>query len=124
MELLIIIAANGERHDYSRFIKSKGYGWSREDLDTDKTVRVKSGVLRRQKIGDKRKLSYDVMNMTRDQLAQLDNDLSQSTYTAIYMDLHGKMQKRFYTSSFSATLSDLYDDNGTWDGASFNMIEV
>lgn len=124
MELLIIIAPNGERHDYSKFVKSKGYGWSREDLDSDKTVRVKSGNMRRYKIGTKRKLSYEVMNMTREQLAQLDNDLSQSTYTAIYFDLHGKMQKRFYTSSFSATLSDLYDSDGTWGDASFNMIEV
>lgn len=124
MELLIIIAANGDKHDYSKFVKSKGYGWSREDLDSEKTVRVKDGTMRREKIGTKRKLSYELMNMTRDQLAQLDDDLSQPTYQAIYFDLHGKMQRKFYTSSFSANLADLYDDNGSWEGASFNMIEV
>lgn len=119
MELLII---NG--HDYSRFVKSKGYGWSREDVDSEKTVRVKTGTLRRYKITTKRKLSYDMMNMTREELAQLDDDLSKPTYPATFLDLHGKMTRTFYTSSFSATLSDLYDENGQWEGASFNMIEV
>ena len=124
MELLIIIAKNGAQHDYSKFVKSKGYGWSREDVDSEKTVRVKTGTLRRYKITTKRKLSYELMNMTRAELAQLDDDTSQPTYEAIVLDLHGKMRKKFYTSSFSATLSDLYDENGQWEGASFNMIEV
>lgn len=38
MEVLII---NGT--DYSDFIATKGYGWSRNDLDSDKTTRTKMG---------------------------------------------------------------------------------
>lgn len=119
MELLII---NG--HDYTRFVKDKGYGWSREDIDSEKTVRVKNGRLRRDKIATKRKLTYSLFHMTRQELVQLDNDLSQKTYKATYLDLHGKMTREFYTSSFSSTLSNIYDEEGTWDGAEFNMIEV
>lgn len=119
MDVLII---NG--HDYSRFIQRKGYGWSREDLDSENTKRTKDGKLRRDKITTKRKLSYTLMNMTRTQLAQLDNDLSASTFSATYLDLHGQEKRTFYCSSFSATLGEITDQDGQWEEASFNMIEV
>ena len=51
-----ILKING--HDYSPYVKSKGFGWSREDLDSDKTIRTKNGKMRRHKITTKRKLSY------------------------------------------------------------------
>lgn len=120
MEILII---NG--HDYSRFIESSGYGWSREDLDSDKTTRTKDGKMRRYKITDKRKLSYSMMHMTREELAQLDDDLSPATFSVTYLDLHGAMTKEFYCSSFSATMDmALGEDNELWSRASFNLIEV
>lgn len=119
MEVLII---NG--HDYSRFIEAKGYGWSREDLDSEKTKRTKDGRLRRYKIATKRKLSYKVLWMTRAGLAQLDDDLSQPTFSATYLDLHGIMTKTFYCSSFSADLDAIYDQEGMWSGAAFSLIEV
>lgn len=119
MEVLVI---NG--HDYSGYVESKGAGWSRNDLDSEKTVRTKDGRMRRDKITTKRKLSYTLMNMTREQLAQLDDDLSADTFTATYRDLHGTQTREFYCSSFSATLSDVQDGNDVWKDAAFNMIEV
>ena len=119
MEILII---NG--HNYSHYVERKGYGWSREDLDGENTGRTKDGKMRRDKITTKRKLSYTVMNMSRALLAQLDNDLSLSTFSATYFDLHGKQTRTFYTSSFSCTLNELTDENGEWGGASFSLIEV
>lgn len=119
MEVLVI---NG--HDYSRFIESKGVAWSRNDLDSDKTVRTKDGRMRRDKITTKRKLSYTLMNMTREELAQLDDDLSAATFSATIMDLHGVKTLEFYCSSFSANLDAMYDEDGEWSGATFNMIEV
>ena len=120
MELLIL---NG--HDYSKHIKAKGYGWERNDLDTEKTVRTKDGRLRRDKIGTKRKLRYSVAGLTREQLAQLDDDLSRATFRARFMDLHGAMEREFYCSGFSATLNTVYaDDAGSWEAAEFSMIEV
>lgn len=119
MDILII---NG--HDYSRFIESKGYGWSREDLDGDKAGRTKDGIMRRQKIATKRKLSYTMMNMSREELAQLDDDLSPQQFSVVYHDLHGKMTKTFYCSSFSATMAAGYERGEEWGEATFNLIEV
>lgn len=119
MEILVI---NG--HDYSGKIKRKGVGWSRNDLDSDKTGRTKNGVMRRDKITTKRKLSYELMNMTREELAQLDTDLSAATFTAKYLDLHGVMTKSFYCSTFAATLASVSDTDSEWDSASFSMTEV
>lgn len=119
MDILII---NG--HDYSRFIERKGYGWSRNDLDSENTVRTKDGKMRRDKITTKRKCSYTLMNMTQEELAQLDSDLSESTFSATYLDLHGTQTRTFYCSSFSVTCAECYDDKNVWEGATFNMTEV
>lgn len=119
MEVLII---NG--HDYSRYVERKGVAWSRNDLDSEKTVRTKDGFLRRNKIGTKRKLSYNMVNMSRELLAQLDDDLSAATFGATYLDLHGVMSKSFYCSSFSATLAECSGEDSEWDSATFSMTEV
>ncbi len=120
MELLVI---NG--HNYSGFIQRRGYGWSREDLDGEQTTRTRSGTLRRQKIAEKRKLSYQLTHMSRAELAALDEDLSAATFYATYLDLHGPQTRTFYCSSFSAGLSDVLDgDHEVWHDASFHLIEV
>lgn len=119
MELLTI---NG--HDYSPFVERKGYGWSRNDLDSDKTTRTKDGKMRRHKIAAKRKLSYTMMNMTRSQLAQLDDDLSKATFSARYLDMYGEQTREFYCSSFSASVSDIHGGADMWEGAAFTLIEV
>lgn len=117
-----VLIING--HDYSRFIRRRGYGWSREDLDSENTKRTKDGKLRRDKIATKRKLSYTLMNMTREQFARLDGDLSNPTFSATYLDLHGQQTRTFYCSSFSATLGEITGRDSQWEEASFNMIEV
>ena len=119
MEVLVI---NG--HDYSAKIQSKGVSWSRNDLDSDQTTRTKDGRMRRQKITTKRKLSFTLMNMTQEELAQLDSDLSANTFRAEYLDLHGVMKREFYCSSFSAVLSSVESGSGKWEGATFSMTEV
>lgn len=110
--------------DLSPYIQRKGYGWTRNDLDSEKTTRTKDGRLRRYKITDKRKLQYSLIGMTREELAALDTALSEATFTATYLDLHGVMTKTFYCSSFSATLAEAYDDGEAWEGAEISMIEV
>lgn len=119
MEILTI---NG--HDYSKYIKQKGVGWARNDLDSEKTTRTKDGRLRRQKITTKRKLTFTMFHMSRDTLSQLDSDLSAQTFRATYMDLHGTQTREFYCSSFSATLSDVQNGVDIWEGASFSLIEI
>ena len=117
-EILII---NG--HDWSRLIESKGYGWTRNDLDGSNAGRPKNGLMRRDKIGTKRKLSFTTMPAPRETLAQLDDDLSDTFFTATYLDLHGVMTRTFYCSSFETSLAEAGDGYETWLSASFNIIE-
>lgn len=120
MDLLII---NG--HDYSKFVKNTGYGWGRSDLDSSQTTRTKDGTLRRDKITTKRKVTYEAIGMTRAQLAQLDDDLSQTTFTATYMDLHGQMTRTFYCANFNASLTTTKrDDENSWKSDPFTITEV
>lgn len=119
MEVLII---NG--NDYSSAIEAKGYGWSRNDLDSENTTRTKDGRMRRDKITTKRKLSYTTRSIPRNMLARLDNDLNKTTCTVKYLDLHGIRTSEFYCSSMECTLEQAADDNEVWGGATFNLIEV
>lgn len=116
-----ILVING--HDWSRLIEYKGYGWSRNDLDSADTGRPKTGLMRRDKVGTKRKLTFKTMPASRETLAQLDDDLSQKFFSATYLDLHGVMTKTFYCTEFSLSLAQVGDDYEDWQSASFNMIE-
>ena len=109
--------------DYSKHIERQGMTWTRNDIDTDKTVRTKDGKIRRDKIGTKRKLTFKLIHMNRQELAALDDALSATFYDATYMDLHGVQTRRFYTSEFTSTLESMYSNDGEWGEAEFNMIE-
>ena len=120
MDILII---NG--HNYSRCIRRRGYGWSREDLDGEQTVRTRSGTLRRQKLCEKRRLRYQLAGMSRTELAALDEDLSAPTFQATYLDLHGPQTRTFCCTAFSASLSEVQGESGeAWHDAAFQLIEV
>lgn len=120
MEVLVI---NG--HDYSRLVKRRGVGWKRNDLDSEQTKRTKAGTMRRDKITTKRTVSFEILpTATKRELAQLDRDLSEQTFSARYLDLHGVQTRTFYCSSFSATLDEVQGEESRWSGGAFNMIEV
>lgn len=120
MEVLVI---NG--HDYSRWIADDGYGWSRDDLDSEKTVRVKTGNMRRDKITEKRNLSYKMLDMPEQLAAQLDDDLHEPEFRVKYHDLHGDQTRTFYCSQFPGKLRQVVDEgNLMWSGISFNLHEI
>lgn len=120
VEVLVI---NG--HDYSRLVERRGVSWKRNDLDSDKTKRTKAGTMRRDKLTQKRSISYKILPIaTQDELAQLDDDLSAETFSARYLDLHGVQTRTFYCSSFSANLDEVNGGENSWSGGAFNMIEV
>lgn len=119
---MVVFKTNG--HDYSPYVKISGVSWSRNDLDSDQTKRTKDGKMRRQKIGTKRKISYEIVHATREILAQLDDDLSRTTFTAEYRDLHGSQTRTFYCSSFNAKLDWVDGDRDVWVDGSFSIIEV
>ena len=117
MEICVI---NG--HDYSHYIEWDGYDWSRNDIDSDKSKRTKGGKMRRKKITTKRKLSFKILDMSRAEMAALDEDLSLESFTMIYADLHGKKEGEFYCTSFGCKLTNALTD--TWGDGSCNLIEV
>lgn len=111
-------------HDYSKHIKRKGLAWARNDLDSDKTGRTMDGKMHRAKVAEKRTCSFELMELSRTELAQLDDDIRQETFQATYLDIHGLQTRTFYCSSFKATCEQVDGDNDAWDDASFTMIEV
>lgn len=121
---MIILKFNKSGNDWSRHVIRKGYSWKRNDLDSEKTTRTKAGTMRRDKICTKRTLSFEAFNLTRAQLAALDNDLSDATFSATYLDIHGEMTKTFYCSSFSTNLEEVQDGVDRWGNATFTIIEV
>ena len=118
-----ILVING--HDYTRWIEDDGYTWSRDDIDSEKTVRVKTGEMRRDKITEKRNLTFKMLPMPEALAAQLDTDLHAATFNVKYRDLHGEQTREFYCSQFPAKLRQVVDKgNLLWDGISFNLHEI
>lgn len=120
MTILIINA-----HDYTTWVADDGFEWSRDDLDSEKTTRTKDGKMRRDKITEKRNLTYTMRPMPEKLAAQLDTDLHTPTFSVKYHDLHGDETRQFYCSQFPAKLRQVTDGkNLMWDGISFNLHEI
>ena len=120
MQILVI---NG--HDYTKWILSDGYSWSRDDIDSEKTVRVKNGNMRRDKITEKRNLSFKMRPMPEETAAELDTALHDKQFSVTYHDLHGDQTRQFYCSQFPANLRQIVEDGQTlWSGISFNLHEI
>ena len=117
-EILIITG-----HDWSALVQRKGYGWTRNDLDSSNTKRPKNGLMRRDKVCTKRKLSFTTMPASREVLARLDDDLSDTFFTATYLDLHGPMTRTFYCTSFETALAEAAGEHQDWEAATFSIIE-
>ena len=111
-------------HNYTKWVKKGGFKWSRNDVDSKKSVRVIAGAtMRRDKLGTKRKLSWTMLRMPEDMAAQLDSDLSADFYQATIRDMHGESSITAYTTSVSAELAEDTDDQRYWDNFTFDMIE-
>lgn len=118
-----ILVING--HDYTKYIQDEGYDWGRDDLDSEKTTRTKDGKMRRDKITEKRNLTYAMLPMPENLAAQLDTDLHAAQFSVRYHDLHGDQTREFYCSKFPAKLHQVIDaGNLMWEGISFNLHEI
>lgn len=118
-----VLKING--HDYTKYIKTKGMSWARNDLDSESAGRTMDGTMHRSKVDTKRTVGFKLVNVPRSILAQLDDDLSAETFSATYLDLHGVSTRTFYCSNSSGNLNTVYEDGGSeWGDATFNMIEV
>lgn len=118
-----VLIING--HDYTKYVKRK-VKWTRNDVDSEKSVRVKAGAtMRRDKLGTKRKLTFEMLPMPVEVCRQLDSDIDASTYKATFRDLHGVQTLEFYSSSLSADLIEIRENGDeVWSGVTFDAIEV
>lgn len=102
-----------------------GYSWSRNDIDSEKTKRLKNGTMRRKKLTSKRKLQFQTLpNISEAELAQLDDDLALNTFSATYRDIHGEQTRTFYCSAFTTTMDYADGETPHWGEAEFIITEV
>lgn len=111
-------------HDWSDVVKRSGFGWTRNDLDSESSARTLDGLFHRVKIDTKRKITFELMPDRQSRYADLDDDLSQPTFSAQYADLHGIQTRTFYCSSFASTLDQDVGDDPDWNGGAFSIVEV
>lgn len=117
-----ILIING--HDWSNIIQPSGCGWVREDLSGDNERRTKDGHLRRSRIAVKRTLSYKTIPASREQLEQLDDDLSAVSFSVTYKDLHGTYTRDFCCRSFETRYLTKTDVREVWGEAAFTLVEL
>ena len=117
-----VLVING--HDYSHYVQSSGgLTWKLNAVDSKATQRVVGNAkMRRDKIADKRTISWKMLPMPEDLFRQLVTDTRSVFYTATIRDLFGIDTITAYTSSISGTLV-LEQKNRIWNNISFEMIE-
>ena len=121
-----VLAADGQWHDYTRFVLSGGYEWSDDDVDSEKSVRTKNKArMRRDKLAEKINTSYTMRDMDRAELRQLRRDLKHApTFQARILDPEGVIQREFYSTSVKATLILTEEGHDIWGEPTFNLHEV
>lgn len=112
-------------YDYSPWIKDAGLGYDDEDLDTENTVRVKTGHMRRDKITDITNMTYDFITMSENLVRQLFTSLRKPEFEATVHTPFGDETKMFYCSKRPASLHMVIDENDLqWDNISISIHEI
>ena len=111
--------------DYTSYVKQKGFGWSRNDIDAAGSGRDKTGKMRRKRVATKAKLKFSVRQITNSQMRALNAALYPETINVTYLDGRvGQRTAEFYCSSFDAGVEVAFNGETYWSGGSFNLIEV
>lgn len=120
---MIILKLDG--YDYSPWVKDTGEGYDDEDLDTEKTVRVKTGHMRRDKLTEITNMTYDFRTMPERLVRQLFTSLRKPEFEATVHTPFGDETKMFYCSGRPAKLRMVIDENDPqWDGVSISIHEI
>ena len=99
--------------------------WTRNDIDASGSGRDKSGTMRRGRVASKAKLSFTCRPLTHAEMAALNAALAPETVSVGYLDpLWGLRTSEFYGSSVDAAVWQSGDGDTTWEGATFNLVEV
>lgn len=111
--------------DFTKYIKSSGMGWDKNDIDASGSGRNKTGLMKRKRVTSKRKLKVTCMTLTQDMIMTLAAALDHETITVQYLDAQlGLTEKTFYGSSISSTTQISQNNEVLWEGTTFNLTEV
>lgn len=112
-------------YDYSTWIEDGGLEYDDEDLDTEKSVRVKTGRMRRDKITEKTNMSYSFRAMPEEIVRRLFTSLRKPEFNATVHTPFGDETKRFYCSGRPGKLRMVMDkEKPEWEGVSINIHEI
>ena len=111
-------------HDITPFITRAGVSWQKNVIDGPNAGRTMDGYMILDTVTDKRRMDFSCMDLNRAQFSTLLGWLSDRIFSLTYRDPElGVVTKEVYTSSQSATLQELYDEDEAWGEISFSLIE-
>lgn len=112
--------------DFTHLLPESAIGWSRNDIDTQKTARsTLDAKMHRKRLAVKRKLSVKCMRMNTETMIALNTALLPETVQITFLDaIEGVVTKTFYGSTVEATTQTTEGDETYWENTSFKLIEV
>ncbi len=110
--------------DFTPFILVGKLTWEKNDIDGSNAGRTLDGVMHRQRVTSKRKLSFTCKRMTTEQLQELCLALAPEYVQVTYLDPEmGMVTKPFYSSQLSSVAWGAIDGTTYWEGAQFSLVE-
>lgn len=125
IELLSIRGLTGEWHPYTPWILEDEYSVVDDDVDSEKTERIKKAAgMRREKLAEKWSASIALRDFPHRLCAQLFTDLRQEFFEARIFTPLGLQQRWFYCSSRPASLGMVLSENEEdieWSKVKFSL---
>ena len=110
--------------EYIQYILRGGIKWSRNDIDADGSGRTLDGVMHRNRIASKRKLTVNMGRLTQSQIEDVSTALAPEFIDITFIDPGlGVTTKTFYGSQIDSTTQRYLDGEVYWEGTSFSLIE-
>lgn len=111
--------------NFTGYVESGGFKWTRNDIDASGVGRDKSGTMRRKRVATKVKLKVTCRNLKHSEMLALNGALFPETINVTYLDpRQGLRTATFYGSSVDAATLISQDGETVWQGASFSLVEV
>ena len=112
--------------DFTSLLPESAIGWSRNDIDTQKTGRsALDGAMQRKRLAVKRKLSVTCRRMDTATILALNKALLPESIMVTFLDaIEGVVTKKFYGSSVESTTQITMGDETYWQGTSFSLVEM
>ncbi|WP_353853116.1 DUF6711 family protein [Dehalobacter restrictus] len=110
--------------DYIQHILKGGIKWSRNDIDGEDSGRTLDGIMHRNRVAIKRKLTVNMGRLTQSQIEAVTAAIEPEFINVTFVDPRlGTVAKTFYGSSVDSTNQKFQDGEVYWEGTTFSLIE-